>query len=172
MCENKHQLDTWIRENFSKDMDQIISITEVDVCEKAEIWFAHQVDETKIRKLFNVGINPFDEIQNEDFKVDSYESIRKYYIDLLIKSIRNYINEAIKRKGVYEHAYEKYKCEFDRQQKKVEKLKKELENKGFFSFSKKLSDKLSSLEASSSASSAVCGSIANNLSSSTRISPP
>ena len=48
MCENKHQLDTWIRENFSKDMDQIISITEVDVCEKAEIWFAHQVDETKI----------------------------------------------------------------------------------------------------------------------------
>lgn len=78
MCENKHQLDTWIRENFSKDMDQIISITEVDVCEKAEIWFAHQVDETKIRKLFNVGINPFDEIQNEDFKVDSYESIRKY----------------------------------------------------------------------------------------------
>ena len=55
----------------------------------------------------------------------------------MIDAIKNYIEEAIKRKNIYEQAYEKYNVEFDKQRKKVERLKKELENTGFFSFSKK-----------------------------------
>lgn len=73
----------------------------------------------------------------EDADSKSYENIRKYYIDLLIKAIENYIDEAVKRKKTYEQAYPKYNAEFDKQQEKVEELKRELEKIGFFSFSKK-----------------------------------
>lgn len=69
--------------------------------------------------------------------LSGYNYIKKYYADLLIIAIKNYIDEAIKRKNTYEQAYKKYNAEFDKQREKVEGLKRELENSSFFAFSKK-----------------------------------
>jgi len=137
VCENKRMLDSWIRENITKDMDRIVVISDKDICDKVSVWFSHQVDEQKIKKLYSAGVNIFDKVNLEDVDLSSYENVRKYYANLLIDAIKNYIEEAIKRKNIYEQAYEKYNVEFDKQRKKVERLKKELENTGFFSFSKK-----------------------------------
>ena len=137
ICGNNRQLDSWIRENISKNMDRIVAITDEDISDKVGNWLIHKVDEQKIKKLYNVGVNPFEKANIEDADLSSYDNIKKYYADLLIVAIKNYIDEAIKRKNIYEQAYKKYNAEFDKQREKVEGLKRELENTGFFAFSKK-----------------------------------
>lgn len=144
ICENKRQLDSWIRMNISKEMDEIVAINDRKIYQKIERWFIHQVDEKKIQKLCDAGINPFDGIEFDDIEADSYESVSKYYMELLTKSVKQYIEEAIKRKNTYEQANKKYNDEFTKQQEKIEELKRELGKTGFFSFSKKkeLKDKM------------------------------
>lgn len=137
ICGNNRQLDSWIRENISKDMDRIVAVTDEDISDKVGNWLIHKVDEQKIKKLYSAGVNPFEKANIEDADSSSYDYIKKYYADLLIIAIKNYIDEAIKRKNTYEQAYKKYNAEFDKQREKVEGLKRELENSSFFAFSKK-----------------------------------
>lgn len=137
ICGNNRQLHSWIRENISKDMDRIIAVTDEDISDKVGNWFIHKVDEQRIKKLYSAGVNPFEKANIEDADSSSYDNIKKYYADLLIIAIKNYIDEAIKRKNTYEQAYKKYNAEFDKQREKVEGLKRELENSSFFAFSKK-----------------------------------
>lgn len=137
ICGNNRQLDSWIRENISKDMDRIVAVTDEDIRDKVGNWLIHKVDEQKIKKLYSAGVNPFEKANIEDADSSSYDYIKKYYADLLIIAIKNYIDEAIKRKNTYEQAYKKYNAEFDKQREKVEGLKRELENSSFFAFSKK-----------------------------------
>lgn len=137
ICDNKRLLDSWIRENISKDMDHIIEINDDSISEKVENWFKRQVDEEKIIKLCDAGINPLDRIVLSDFKADSYDDLKRYYIDLLVQNINEYIYEARDRKKIYEQSYEEYKSKFDNQREKIEDLKRQLEKTGVFSFAKK-----------------------------------
>lgn len=137
ICDNKRLLDSWIRENISKDMDYIIEINDDSISEKVENWFKRQVDEEKIIKLCDAGINPLDRIVLSDFKADSYDDLKRYYIDLLVQNINEYIYEARDRKKIYEQSYEEYKSKVDNQREKIEDLKRQLEKTGVFSFAKK-----------------------------------
>lgn len=105
LCDNKRLLDSWIRENISKDMDHIIEINNDSISEKVENWFKRQVDDEKIIKLCDAGINPLDRIPLSDFKADSYDDLKKYYIALLVQNINEYIYEARDRKKIYEQSY-------------------------------------------------------------------
>lgn len=137
ICGDIHKFDLWIRENISSDMEQISELSVEDVHGIAEKWISHQVDDEKIQKLFTAGVNPFDTIHQCDDSTSEYYNIKKKYVDLLAKSLGNYISEAKERRKIYEEAYRKYNEEFDKQRGKIEELQRRLVQTGLFSFSKK-----------------------------------
>ena len=136
-CGNLHQFDLWVRKYISGDMNRIVAINDDSIYEKAENWLSHQVDSSKIIKLCNAGINPFDGTQTSNNEAISYDDIKKEYTDLLARTLKKYIYEARNRKKLYEQAYEKYNADREQCRKTIEELNSELEKTGFFSFSKK-----------------------------------
>lgn len=137
ICGDIHKFDRWIRDNISSDMDQISELSVEGAHGIAEKWISHQVDDEKVQKLFIAGVNPFDTILQDDDGTSDYYNIKKKYVDLLAKSLGDYISEAKKRRKIYEEAYQKYNVEFDKQREKIEELQRYLAKIGLFSFSKK-----------------------------------
>lgn len=137
ICGDIHKFDRWIRDNISSDMDQISELSIEGAHGIAEKWISHQVDDEKVQKLFIAGVNPFDTILQDDDGTSDYYNIKKKYVDLLAKSLGDYISEAKKRRKIYEEAYQKYNVEFDKQREKIEELQRCLAKIGLFSFSKK-----------------------------------
>lgn len=137
VCVDSRKLSTWIRNNISVDLDEIVSMSEDKISNIVNSWIRNTVDDKQYDNLSTMGLISIDDIKYKDSTKTTLAEVQTEYADKMIALILDYIKELGKKKIAYEKAYDKYNAGLKKHMDAIAAKNNELKQQGLFAFSKK-----------------------------------